>query len=92
MSHEEYSNRCAKELEEQILTTGPEKICAFIAETFIGGLVGNCDNSKNYWKKISRICRKYNIHIILDEFIVELALLGKRLLMIGKILNQTLYF
>ena len=30
---EEYSDRCAKELEDQILTTGPEKICAFIAET-----------------------------------------------------------
>lgn len=76
-SSEEYSNRCAKELEEQILTTGPEKICAFIAETFIGGLVGNCDNSKNYWKKISRICRKYNIHIILDEVYCGTGTTGK---------------
>ncbi len=64
---EEYSERSAKELEKKILSIGPEKICAFVGETIAGGLIGDVPPSKNYWKKIRKICNKYNIHLILDE-------------------------
>ena len=63
----EYSKRSAKELEQKIVSIGSENICAFVAETISGGLVGDVPPTKNYWKEIRKICNKYNIHLILDE-------------------------
>ena len=62
-----YLNRCVNELEKTILKIGPEKICGFVGETIMGGLVGDVPPLKNYWLKIKKICKKYNIHLILDE-------------------------
>ena len=33
----------------------------------MGGLVGDVPPTKNYWKKIRRVCDKNKIHLILDE-------------------------
>ncbi len=66
-SEENYSTRSADELEKKILSLGPENVCAFVAETIQGGLIGDVPPSKNYWKKIRKICDKYEIHLILDE-------------------------
>ena len=55
------------EFEDRINEIGPHNICAFVAETMLGGLVGDVPPTKNYWKGISAICKKYNIHLILDE-------------------------
>ena len=63
----QYSLRSAKDLEKMILKLGKENVCAFIAETSLGGLIGDVPPSKNYWKHIKKICDKYNIHLILDE-------------------------
>ncbi len=49
------------------MSLGPENVCAFVAETIQGGLIGDVPPSKNYWKKIRKICDKYEIHLILDE-------------------------
>ena len=64
---EEYSLRSANELEEKILKIGPKNVCAFVAETIMGGLVGDVPPAKDYWKNIRKICDKYNVHLILDE-------------------------
>ncbi len=64
---DEYSHRSAKQLEDKILEIGPEKVCAFIAETIMGGLVGDVPPAPNYWKYVNSICKKYDVHLILDE-------------------------
>ena len=38
-----------------------------IGETQLGTLVGDVPPQKGYWKGVSKICKKYNIHLILDE-------------------------
>ena len=73
----EYSKRSAKELEDQIIKIGPEKVCGFVGETITGGLTGDVPPSKNYWKLISEICKKYNIHLILDEVWCGTGVSGK---------------
>ena len=55
------------ELETKILKIGPERICGFVGETIMGGLVGDVPPEKDYWLKVKQICKKYNIHLILDE-------------------------
>lgn len=66
-TEEDYSSRCAKQLEDKILEIGPENVAAFVGETIMGGLVGDVPPVGNYWRKISSVCKKYNVHLILDE-------------------------
>ena len=63
----EYENRSIKELTDKIKKIGAENISGFVAETIMGGLVGDVPPTKNYWKKIRRVCDKNKIHLILDE-------------------------
>jgi len=64
---DDYAKRSAKELEDKILQIGPEKVCAFVGETIMGGLVGDVPPAPNYWKYIREVCDKYDVHLILDE-------------------------
>ena len=64
---EEYVKRSCAELEKKILQIGPNNVCAFLAETIMGGLVGDVPPCKNYWKEIKKICNKYEVLLILDE-------------------------
>ncbi len=66
-SIEQYALRSSKQLEDKILEIGPEKVCAFIGETIMGGLVGDVPPAPNYWKYIRQVCDKYDVHLILDE-------------------------
>ena len=66
-SDKDYTNRSIKEIELKIRQIGPDNICGFIAETMMGGLVGDVPPSENYWKKIRLLCDKYNILLIFDE-------------------------
>ena len=63
----EYEKRSLAQLEKKILQIGPDKVCGFVAETIMGGLVGDVPPTKNYWKGVRKICNKYKIHLILDE-------------------------
>tara|TARA_B100000963_G_scaffold29270_1_gene21708 strand:- start:34554 stop:35876 length:1323 start_codon:yes stop_codon:yes gene_type:complete len=76
-SSEEYAARSANDLENKIKLIGAENICAFVAETMSGGLIGDVPPPKNYWKKINKICKKYNIHLILDEVWCGTGVTGK---------------
>ena len=64
---EAYARRSAKELEDKILEIGPENVCAFLAETICGGLVGDAPPAPNYWKYVREVCTRYNVLLILDE-------------------------
>ena len=63
----EYETRSINELEKKILSIGADKVSGFVAETIMGGLVGDVPPTKNYWKGIRRVCDKYKVHLILDE-------------------------
>ncbi|MCX7712465.1 MAG: aminotransferase class III-fold pyridoxal phosphate-dependent enzyme [Chthoniobacterales bacterium] len=73
---EEYTKRCLDEFEKKILELGPEKVCAFIGETIMGGLQGFIEPCDGYWKGIRDICDKYGIHLILDEVICGCGVTG----------------
>lgn len=66
-SLDDYAKRSAKQLEDKILEIGPEKVCGFVGETIMGGLVGDVPPAPNYWKYIRAVCDKYEVHLILDE-------------------------
>lgn len=58
---------CAKELEDEILRAGPEKICAFIFEPVVGAAGGCVPAPKGYAKRVREICDKYGVIMISDE-------------------------
>ena len=66
-----------KRLKKKILKIGPENICAFVAETIMGGLVGDVPPTKNYWKRIRELCNKFDIHLICDEIWCGAGTTGK---------------
>ena len=66
-SEEEYGQRVANELEAEILRVGPEKVCAFVAETVGGATAGVLTPVPGYFKRIREICDTYDILLILDE-------------------------
>lgn len=74
---DQYAKRSAKELEDKILEIGPENISGFIAETIMGGLVGDVPPAPNYFKYIREICTKYDVHMILDEVYCGTGTSGK---------------
>ena len=67
--------RAAGWLEEKILTLGPERVAAFIAEPLqgAGGVIVPPDT---YWPEIQRIVDKYGVLLISDEVICAFGRLG----------------
>ena len=76
-SLDDYAKRSVQELEDKILEIGPEKICGFVGETIMGGLVGDVPPAPNYWKYIREVCDKYDVHLILDEVYCGTGTSGK---------------
>jgi adenosylmethionine-8-amino-7-oxononanoate aminotransferase len=74
---DDYAKRSAKELEDKIVEIGPEKVCGFVAETIMGGLVGDVPPAPNYWKYIRQVCDDYDVHLILDEVYCGTGTSGK---------------
>lgn len=58
---------CARELEDEILRVGPEKICAFILEPVVGAAGGCVPAPPGYAKRVREICDKYGVLMISDE-------------------------
>ena len=76
-SLDDYARRSAKQLEDKILEIGPHKVCGFVGETIMGGLVGDVPPAPNYWKYIREVCDKYDVHLILDEVYCGTGSTGK---------------
>ncbi|MFT3988649.1 aspartate aminotransferase family protein [Aestuariivirga sp.] len=58
---------CAKELEDEILRVGPDKVCAFIFEPVVGAAGGCVPAPQGYAKRIRAICDRYGVIMISDE-------------------------
>ena len=72
---DEFGLRAAGWLEEKILSVGPDKVAAFIAEP-IQGAGGVIIPPATYWPEIQRIVDKYGILLISDEVICAFGRLG----------------
>lgn len=66
-SEEDYCRRLLDEFRGVIDRTGAHNIAGFVAETCLGGLVGDVPPPQQYWSGIREICTEHNIHLILDE-------------------------
>jgi putrescine aminotransferase len=64
----EFGLRAAKAVEDAILEAGPGTVAAFIGEP-IQGAGGVKIPPASYWPEIQRICRKYDVLLMLDEVI-----------------------
>ncbi|MHC4565993.1 MAG: aminotransferase family protein [Planctomycetota bacterium] len=67
---------CAKQLEETILSEGPDTVAAFIGEPVIGA-GGTIPPPDEYWPMIRDICDKYDVLLIDDEVITGFGRTGK---------------
>ena len=67
-SEEDYATRLAANLEELIVTEGPETVAAFFAEPVMGG--GGCIvPPKTYFEKVQAVLDKYEVLFFADEVI-----------------------
>lgn len=71
-----FAERCAKDLEDLILTEGPETVGAFIAEPMIGA-GGIVPPPPGYWAAIQAVLRKYDVFLIADEVVTGFGRVGE---------------
>ncbi len=64
----DFGRRAAKAVEDKILEIGPDKVGAFVGEP-IQGAGGVIVPPETYWPEIQRICRAYDILLVVDEVI-----------------------
>jgi putrescine aminotransferase len=76
LSPEEFGRRRALELEAKIRELGPDTVAAFIAEP-IQGAGGVIIPPATYWPEIQRICREYDVLLVVDEVICGFGRTGK---------------
>ena len=75
-TEEEFSERCANELEKTILKEGPGTVAAFFAEPVMGA-GGVIIPPKLYFEKIQVILKKYDILMVADEVICGFGRTGE---------------
>lgn len=81
LAHEDESDhdfglRAASAIEDAILEAGPENVAAFIGEP-IQGAGGVKIPPASYWPEVQRICRKYDVLLMLDEVITGYGRTGQ---------------
>ncbi|MBX9461974.1 MAG: aspartate aminotransferase family protein [Aquamicrobium sp.] len=67
-SEHDFGIRAARSVEDAILEAGPQNVAAFIGEPVMGA-GGVKIPPASYWPEIQRICRKYDVLLMLDEVI-----------------------
>ena len=75
-SAEQYGQRAAQSLEEELLRVGPETVMAFIAEPVVGATSGALAPAPGYFKAIREICDRYGVLLILDEVMCGMGRTG----------------
>ena len=75
-SDHDFGLRAARAVEEAILEAGPDNVAAFIGEP-IQGAGGVKIPPVSYWPEIQRICRKYDVLLMLDEVITGYGRTGE---------------
>ena len=74
-SRDDFGVRAAREIEKAILEAGPENVAAFVGEP-IQGAGGVKIPPETYWPEVQRICREYDILLMLDEVITGFGRTG----------------
>lgn len=75
-SDADYAARAAQQLEDKILTLGPDQVMAFVAETVVGATAGAVPPVADYLKRIRAICDRYGVLLILDEVMCGMGRTG----------------
>ncbi len=75
-SDHEFGLRAAKAVEDAILEAGANKVAAFIGEPVMGA-GGVKIPPMSYWPEVERICRKYDVLLMLDEVITGYGRTGE---------------
>lgn len=75
MEREAFGLKMARGLEDKILELGADKVGAFIAEA-IQGAGGVVIPPDSYWPEIQRICKKYDVLLVVDEVITGFGRTG----------------
>ncbi len=75
-SLEDYGQRAAQDLENELLRVGPETVMAFMAEPVVSATAGALAPAPGYFKRIRETCDKYGILLILDEVMCGMGRTG----------------
>ncbi|NKB51436.1 MAG: aminotransferase class III-fold pyridoxal phosphate-dependent enzyme [Rhizobiaceae bacterium] len=75
-SDEDFGLRAAKAVEDAILEAGAENVAAFVGEP-IQGAGGVKIPPASYWPEIQRICKKYDVLLMIDEVITGFGRTGE---------------
>ncbi len=75
-SDHDFGLRAAKAVEDAILEAGAENVAAFIGEPIMGA-GGVKIPPMSYWPEVERICRKYDVLLMLDEVITGYGRTGE---------------
>jgi len=73
---EDYGQRAANALEDEILRLGAEQVMAFVAEPVVGATMGAVPAVDGYFKRVREICDKYGVLLILDEVMCGMGRTG----------------
>lgn len=75
-SDHDFGLRAAKAVEDALLEAGPERVAAFIGEPIMGA-GGVKIPPMSYWPEVERICRRYDVLLMLDEVITGYGRTGE---------------
>ena len=64
-------------LEKEVLKQGPETIAAFLAEPITGSSSGAMVPGREYYQRVSNICKKYDLLLIADEVLTGIGRTGR---------------
>lgn len=73
---EDYGQRAAQDLEDEILRLGPDQVMAFLAEPVVGATLGAVPAVDGYFTRIREICDRYGVLLILDEVMCGMGRTG----------------
>ncbi|WP_259782639.1 aspartate aminotransferase family protein [Aestuariispira ectoiniformans] len=74
-TEEQFSKRCADELEKMIVAEGPETVAAFIGEPVLG-TGGIVPPPAGYWAEIQKVLKKYDVLLVADEVVTAFGRTG----------------
>lgn len=78
MNEAAFVQYCAAELEQMILTEGPDTVAAFIGEPLMG-TGGIIVPPTGYWAAIQDVLNKYDVLLIADEVVCAFGRLGSKM-------------
>jgi len=73
---EQYGQRLARELEEEIQRLGANRVIAFVAETIGGATAGVLVPVPGYFKAVREVCDRHGVLLILDEVMCGMGRTG----------------